>query len=133
MSTKILYIIDKLAPGKGGTATSLIELIRLLDKQAFLPQVYALCGDNHGPHFDELKELGIPIRFLGLQRIYDVRALARFFVLARFIKEEKIDIVHTFLSSSNIYGILAGFVAGVKVRIASKREIEDWKNGGIFS
>ncbi|MFC1807901.1 glycosyltransferase [Candidatus Omnitrophota bacterium] len=124
---KILYILDKLAPGKGGTATSLIELIRGLDKNEFEPMVCAICGEDQGPHIDELKSIGIEPLCLNLQNIYGPRAITAFLELVGVMRSKRVDVVHTLLFSSNIYGIFAAFFAGVHVRISAKREIEDWK------
>jgi len=127
MKIKVFYIIDKLAPGKGGSATSLVELVCGLNKNTFDIAVCALCGDDHGSqHIDALKNFGIKTYFLKLRRIYNLKAFFALFRLINLIKEEQADIVHTYLFSSTIFGTLAAILTHVPV-IISKREMESWK------
>jgi glycosyltransferase involved in cell wall biosynthesis len=44
--------------------------------------------------------------------------------LVRLLKAKRIDIVHGYLMEGNLLSSLAGFIAGVRIRITSKRSLE---------
>ena len=119
-------MLDKLSPGKGGVSTHLLGLIpRLKDDYAIY--LCGLGGASEGRDFDKFKELDVPIYLLGVDKIYNFKAIKGFFKLIKLLKALKPDIVHTYLFSSNIYGIPAAWLAGVPVRISSRREVGTWK------
>ena len=123
---KIFFIIDKLAPGKGGASTHLLSLLPgLCDEYAIY--VCGLGGANKGPVIDELKSMGVPVYCLGVDGINNLKAIGKFFKLVELLKVIKPDIVHTYLFSSNIFGIAAAFLTGVPIRVSSRREVGTWK------
>ncbi|HEY0071695.1 MAG TPA: glycosyltransferase [Chloroflexia bacterium] len=56
----------------------------------------------------ELREMGVPISVLNQKKAYDLRAVLR---LNRYIRRNKIDIIHTHLEGSDIVGGVAGLLA----------------------
>jgi len=50
-----------------------------------------------------------------------------FFNLYRSIKEEKVDILHTFMFTSNTWGRLCGILLKIPVIVASERSMDLWK------
>ena len=123
---KIFFLIDKLAPGRGGATTHLLGLIHAL-KEDYQIFICGLGGKSEGPVIDKLKEMGIPVYVWGVDKLYGLRAMGKFFGLVRLFKTLHPDIVHTYLFSANIFGILAAVLAGVPVRISSRREVGTWK------
>ncbi len=115
---KILYVIDKLEIG--GTQRHLARLAAGLDRGVFEPRVCCLQG--LGPVAEDIFSRDIPVSCLGLKRIYGVRAYAALRRLARHIEREKIDVVHSYLLSANIFGTWAANLAGLRA-LASKRDI----------
>lgn len=111
----ILYIITKLE--LGGAQKQLLSLVRGLDKERFNP--YILTAYD-GLLVDTAKTIPnlklIRCRFLErpIRPIKDTLAL---FFIYRFIKNNKIDIVHTHSSKAGILGRLAAKAAGVKIII----------------
>ncbi len=119
---KVLYIIDK--GGIGGTTSHLTSLMRSLDRERFAPSLcFLIRGGEQEP---TLRRLGVPITILGLRRLYGIRALGGFLRLVRWIRQEQFDIVHTYLFSANVFGVLAARAAGIPVIISSRREVVDW-------
>ena len=98
---KILYLIDKMA--LAGAQKHLTELAIHLDNTRFEPTILTL------------EELGV-------RRIYGISGIKGIFKLARKLREEKFDIVQTYLFSENILGVLAARIAGVKTIMTGRRD-----------
>ncbi len=119
---KVLYIIDK--AGLGGATNHLSGVLLALDRQRFAPSCCFLLSG--GPNEERLRAAGVPASILGLQKIYGWRALRAFVRLVRWIRRERFSVVHTYLFSANLFGVLAARLAGVPVIIASRREVVTW-------
>jgi glycosyltransferase involved in cell wall biosynthesis len=108
----ILYVITKFE--LGGAQKQLLSLARGLDKEKF--NVYILSG-SAGLLVDEANNISglkfIPCRFLvrSIQPMQDILALI---FIYRFIKDNRIDIVHTHSSKAGIIGRCAAQAAKVK-------------------
>ena len=116
---RILYIIGTLAPD--GTELQLVRLLKGLDKATFRCYVCSLW-----PILDlapEVERTGAIIVPIFKRWRFDVSVS---FQLARFIRKEKIDIVHCFLPTANLWGRLGGVLAGARV-VVSERNVETWK------
>lgn len=98
---KILYIIDKMKPA--GAQTHLAEVILGLNKAEFEARL-------------------ITLEELGVKRIYGLSGLRGLGRLIRLIKEDKFDIVQTYLFSENILGVIAAKFAGTKIIITGRRD-----------
>lgn len=114
---RVAYLIDRLQ--RAGAQAHLGRLVAHLDSREFEPQV--LCLLAGGPVAEEMKARGVPVEVLGLGRLYGPRALAELFRLARRLRKSRIDVLHTYLVSANIYGTIAGRLARVAV-ITSRRD-----------
>lgn len=117
--TRILYIIGQLAPN--GAELQLVRLLEGLDKATFRCYVCSLWPIlDLAPEVERTGAIIVPI-FKRWQ--FDVSVSFR---LARFIRKEKIDIVHCFLPTANLWGRLGGVLAGARV-VVSERNMETWK------
>ncbi len=108
----ILYVITKLE--LGGAQKQLLELIRGLDKDRFNP---FLITAAEGLLIDEAARIpGLTlIRCKPLERpVRPVEDLLALVFICRFIKHNKIDIVHTHSSKAGILGRAAARITGVK-------------------
>jgi glycosyltransferase involved in cell wall biosynthesis len=114
----VTYLIDKLH--RAGAQSHLGALVPSLDPEAFAPEVVCLLGG--GPVAEELLARGVPVKVLGLGRLYAPRALAAAVRLARHLRSRRVDVIHTYLVSANIYGTLAGRLAGVEAVVTSRRD-----------
>lgn len=119
---KVLVILDK--PGLGGTATHVTSLVQSFDRAQVLPSVCFLL--QGGWQESALRARGVPVVVLGLRRIYGWRALKAFIWLVRWMRRERFAIVHTYLFSANVFGVLAAWLARIPVVISSRREVVEW-------
>ncbi len=108
----ILYIVTKME--LGGAQKQVLSLIRRLDEADF--QVFLFTAQE-GLLLDEAR--GIPGLKLKLSRFLErpispVNDLICLIEIYRFIRENRIQIVHTHSSKAGILGRLGGHLAGVK-------------------
>jgi len=116
---RLVYVIDKL--GRAGAQSHLHQLASRLDRTRFSPEVCCLL--HGGPLADSLRTLGVPVDELELGRIYGPRGWAALVRLARRLRRQRAQIVHTYLVSANVFGTLAGRLAGVPAVITSRRDM----------
>jgi len=114
----VTYLIDRLH--RAGAQSHLGLLVPSLDREGFEPEVVCLLAG--GPVAEELRVRGVPVEVLGLGRLYAPRAIAGAVRLARRLRARRVDVVHTYLVSANIYGMLAGRLAGVGAVVTSRRD-----------
>jgi glycosyltransferase involved in cell wall biosynthesis len=81
-----------------------------------------VCLLGGGPVAEELRACGVSVEVLGLGRLYAPRAFAAAARLARRLRSRGVDVLHTYLVSANIYGTLAGRLAGVRAVVTSRRD-----------
>lgn len=116
----VLYLIDKLH--RAGAQTNLSHLARgLLAAGRFRP--FVVCLTSGGPLADELLGAGVDLRVLGIRRIYGGSALRALGRLARWMREEKVEIVHTYLVSANLFGAFASALAGNTRLVTTRRDL----------
>ena len=117
--TKILYCIDKLL--RGGTELQLIGLIERLDPALYQP--YLLTIRPSDPSL-------VPANCIALSwdvpKLFCWSGLKALFSLIQFLRREHIDIVQTFFQDSTVFGGLAAFIAGTRVRLACFRDLGFW-------
>lgn len=117
----IMYVIATL--DIGGAEKQLVELVKRLDKRKFNPIV--CCLTRGGSWERELKNAGIEYFILGKKFKLDFSVI---FKLVRILKDRKIQIMHTWMFTSNFFGRIAGLISRVPILIASERCIDIWKN-----
>ncbi len=116
---RVTYLIDKLH--RAGAQIHLGQLAASLDRRAFEPEVVCLLAG--GPVAERLREDGVPVEVLGLGRLYAPRAILGLLRLARRLRSRRVDVLHTYLVSANVYGTLAGRLAGVGAVVTSRRDM----------
>jgi glycosyltransferase involved in cell wall biosynthesis/peptidoglycan/xylan/chitin deacetylase (PgdA/CDA1 family) len=112
----VAVFVDRYAPG--GTQRQMLELIARLDRRRF--RVYPVCFHTEGVWFERLQALGevalFPIH--GFRQAHTMRQLRAF---ADWCREKQIQVLHTCELYSNVFGLPGGALAGVPVRIGSRR------------
>ncbi len=107
---------------QGGSERQAVQLSRLLHEEGSW-NVLVACLDAEGSLRQEIEQLDISeIPEFKLKSFYDANFLRQINACAKFIKQNKINVVHTHDFYTNIFGMFAATLARVPVRIASKRE-----------
>lgn len=110
---KVLFVVDYGAES-GGAERFAIALAEHLPLERFEPWFCFTRDIQDGP-MRELRAHGIPYRCLGRHAKWDVH---RLWGLARLLREQHFDVVHTHKFGSNLWGTLIGRMTGVPVLIA---------------
>ncbi len=120
--TKILLLIPTL--DRSGAEKQLALLATHLPRPEFSVQVVALT--RSGPYAADLEQAGIPVTVLGKRFKCDPVAWWR---LRKLLKEQRPDVLHTWLFAANSYGRLsAGSHPPFKI-VVSERCVDSWKSG----
>lgn len=107
---------------QGGSERQAVQLTKLLHADKTF-NVFAATLNKEGILLNELEDSGFTdIPEFRLTSFFNLHFLKQINACAKFIKENKIEIVHTHDFYTNIFGILAAKYAKVPVKIASKRE-----------
>ncbi len=123
MTIRIAYVIHK--PRIGGAELHLLEVLKCLDPQRFTPLLVFLGHGQREPLYEKYRETGVEIVNLGMpDGVFSLTNVTKLRLLVRLLKAKRIDIVHGYLMEGNLLSSLAGFIAGVRIRITSKRSLE---------
>ena len=117
----ILHLIATLEVG--GAEKQLASLVKRIDRTRYNPTV--CCLVKGGPFEKEFREAGIRYFVLGKQFKFDFTVI---FKLISLIRQEKPDILHTWMFTSNSFGRITGIIARVPIIISSEMCIDIWKN-----
>ncbi|MEW5767278.1 MAG: glycosyltransferase [bacterium] len=113
---RVMQIIATLVVG--GAESQLCELVKGLNKEKY--EVSVCCLTRGGPLKEKIEELGIPVYILGKRNKLDFTVLFR---LVSLLKRKKVDLVHTWMFTANMWGRLAAMLARIPCRIASERNV----------
>ena len=121
MTIRIAYVIPTLT--HGGAERQLYYLLRGLDHLSF--DLSVCCLRMGGALEARVLELGVPVHHFDRTHKADFRAVAK---LAMWLLQQSPDIVHTWLPTANLWGRIAGILAGRPRLIASERSVDIWKS-----
>ena len=118
--TAILQLINSFH--QGGSERQAVQLTRLL-AESNRYRLHLACLERRGVLLDEALRLNLPeITEYPLTSFYDRNAARQVRRFAAYLRQHKIQVVHTHDFYTNVFGIAAARLAGVPVRIASRRE-----------
>src|SRR5947199_289061 len=84
--------------------------------------------DQSGALLDEARQMGLAdIPEYRLNSFYDRNALVQVRRFALYLQKRDIDVIQTHDFYTNIFGMAAARLAGVRVRIAARRETTGWR------
>ncbi len=113
---RVMRVITQLS--RGGVEAKLAELLPLLRQQGF--DVSVCCIKEAGSLAHRFAEAGIPVHVLPVRsRLHPIDMLR----LARFIRQERPDIVHTHMYAANTTGTIAARLAKTPVIVANVHNV----------
>ncbi len=128
MRKRVLQLIGSFH--QGGSERQAVNLVRLLKNEDSF-EVFAATLNNEGVLRAEIEKIGLPeMPEFPLSSFHDVNFIRQIWRCIRYLRDNKIDIVHTHDFYTNVFGMTAARLAGVPVRIASKRETGGMRSDG---
>ena len=106
------------ALGMGGTERQAAEVAKSLDRGKFTPHVACF---HEGFRAAELRQAGVPILRLPVRSFASPAAAAAAWSLGRYLRRERIRLVHTFDSPLNCFGVPVARAFRVPVVLSSQR------------
>ncbi|MGI8497942.1 MAG: glycosyltransferase [Gemmatimonadaceae bacterium] len=103
----------------GGSELNALRSAELLDRKRF--ELLVICLRKSGPLMARYAAAGIPVHSFPISNLYGLRTVRQGYRLARFLRHERIQIVHTHDIYTNIFVTPWARLAGVRVVIASRR------------
>lgn len=127
MKPVVLQLIDSFH--QGGSERQALQLTRLLhDSGSF--RVRLACLSSEGVLRKEIEDLDLGvIPAYPLTRFYDLNALAQLRRFTSFLSAAQVDVLHSHDFYTNVFGMFAGALARVPVRVASRRETTGMRSG----
>ena len=120
MKPRVLQLIESFRVG--GSESQAVQLTRLL-RESGRYSVHVACLGKTGPLLAQVERLELgEIPEFPLTSFYNRNAAVQVRRFARHLRDRKIDLVHTHDFYTNIFGMAGARLAGVPVRIASRRE-----------
>ena len=108
--------------GHGGTEHQFVEIVTRLDREKY--NVTVACLRRDGVFYDQICDSGLPVVEFP-QRGSLVRTAQSGWEWMRFLRREKIDLVHTFDFYTNVFGAPLAQLARVPVVLSSRRDLGD--------
>src|ERR1700730_15796904 len=116
----VLHLIDSF--NKGGSESQAVQLVRWVQGIGRYRNLMA-CLNSDGPLRTEIDRLDLgEIPEFKLTGFFNLRALRQLRRFTAHLKRHQVDILQTHDFYTNVFGMWAGAVAGVPVRIAARRE-----------
>ncbi|MGA7764663.1 MAG: glycosyltransferase [Candidatus Sulfotelmatobacter sp.] len=125
---KVFYLVDSL--DVGGTESQAVELARRIPMAGY--DVTLGCLRAQGPLLERLQGTAVVLReFHPTGGVDTLAGLYQLLRLSWFLRQEKFDIVHTHDLWSNLLGVPAARLAGVRAIVSSRRDLAhfDWYQG----
>lgn len=104
---KVLYLIDSLSVG--GAEKLLLNLVNHIDHSRFELYVCCLKTLRGNALAEQFSKLSSPVYVVNRKNLYDPRVILD---VARYIRSQAIDIIHTHLTDADIIGRIAGWSTG---------------------
>jgi L-malate glycosyltransferase len=104
----------------GGTERQVVNLARQIDRSQFDLQM--ACFRRTGQFLDEVISLGIPVSQYGIKKLYYPQTLWQQIRLARFLRKQRIQVLHTYGFHAAVFAVPAARLAGVPAIVVSIRD-----------
>ncbi len=127
MSEPVPILLMARELGLGGTERQLTEIARALDRKQFTPHVGCLHAE--GLRGAELEAAGVPIVRFPMQSLYRPSAIGAARQMGRYLKQHRIQLVHTFDVPMNLFGVPVARAYRTPVVLSSQRAFRDLTPG----
>ena len=105
----------------GGTERQMIQLIRRLDRERF--DVRVICFTRAGQWLPQVEETGVPIVEFPISGFRRLRTWQQARAFSRWCRDARVAVLQTCDFYTNVFGLPSAALAGVPVRIASRRDV----------
>ncbi len=113
---------------QGGSERQAVSLASMLRHDGEF-EVHLAALSSEGPLGDDAVAAGFAdIAEFPLTSFYDIGFLRQVKNCAKYLRENKIDLIHTHDFYTNVFGITAATYAGLNARVASKRETDGMRS-----
>ncbi len=119
MKPRILQLVDSF--NEGGSERQALQLTRLL-RDCGRYDVFLATLSPDGPLKADAQALTVEIPAYPLTSFYNRDAFVKLRNFVAYLRKNQIELIQSHDFYTNIFGMSAGFFAGVQVRIASRRE-----------
>ena len=113
----VVFSIDTMSVG--GTEMNAVRTAERLDRRQFRLTVVTLRGD--GPLAERYERIGVPVIRFPIHSLYGPATVLQAIRLARFLRTERVSVVHCHDQYSNFFTTLSARLTGVPAIVASKR------------
>ena len=117
---RVLHVLATLLPG--GSEISVLRLLTALDRSRYVAHVAWLRGEP--VLADEFRAAGVEVVSIGMRGKLDPWCLFR---LRRYVKDRRIDVVHTHMDVADFYGALAGRLGGARCVVSTKHAPDEFR------
>jgi glycosyltransferase involved in cell wall biosynthesis len=112
----------------GGTERQLAELAMSLDRSRFYPHVG--CFRPGGMRWQELQSAGVPLFHIPVTSFRAPSTLLAVAMLGGYLRERRIQLVHTFDPPANLFGVPAARLLRIPVVLSSQRSFRSLRSAG---
>jgi glycosyltransferase involved in cell wall biosynthesis len=117
----VLFLIDRFPQKMGGAEGTLLTITRLLPPSRYRCSVVTFAIDSN---FEDIRSLfSCPLFVWPLQRTYGWGALKVAAKIGHLIRSQEVSVVHTFFSTSDLWGGVIAKLSGCPVLISSRRDM----------
>ena len=113
----VVSVLDNMRVG--GTELNAVRTAALLDRSRF--DLRVACFNNEGPLAARYRSLGIPVLVFPIRSLYGPGAIGAGIRFARYLRSERVQIVHAHDMYSNVFVVPWARLARTPVIIASRR------------
>jgi glycosyltransferase involved in cell wall biosynthesis len=115
---RIVCLIDSIAQ-HAGTENQLVEIVKRIDRGRF--EIHLCCLEDS----DRLRALAANCKtaVFPAANLYSMAGIQAFLRLREYLNTNRIDIMHTFMTKSNILGVLAARRSHCRAIVASRRNL----------
>lgn len=106
---------------RGGTERQFVETLKHLDRQKY--EIIVGCLHKRGPFLEEVQSFGFEILEFPIRSLYKLDTARWFWRLVRFLRHNRIAILHAFDFYTVVFAVPAGRLARVPVVLATRREL----------